>query len=187
MSKLDEAFAVFHLEEGTTFSAAKRKYRQFVKSSHPDLMRGAEGKRMAEAYLKDINNLFEILEKHFRTEHTVNLTCHHFKEAKALDTGKHTGIGPADGLSNLFPKEPALYRTERNTPRPGEPSAAEVMAAAKAKQKKREDEDLKQQAEAEAAARKWRDQQASNRITQEAARQVFLQSLQRAKKVEDKK
>jgi hypothetical protein len=61
------------------------------------------------------------------------------------------------------------------------------MAEAKARQKKREAEDLKQQAEAKAAARKWRDEQASNRVTQEAARQVFLQSIRRSKMRDVKK
>ena len=182
MSKLDDAFAAFHLEEGTTFAAAKRKYRQFVKCSHPDLMRGAEAKEMAEVYLKNINHLFEILETHFRLEHKSDQGCYHVQKAKAAQEK----IARPAKFSNLFPETPASFRTERNTPRPGEPSAAEMMEAAQRRMNKREADALKQRAEADAAERTRRDAQSATRMTQEAARQIFLDRLRRAPKPEDK-
>lgn len=75
MNKVHAAYQKLGVAPGTSFDVAKRRYRQLVIVWHPDRMPTPEGRRTAEEELKQINNAFDSLRKHFESEHRQGPGC----------------------------------------------------------------------------------------------------------------
>lgn len=75
MNELHKAYNALGLEPGAPIESIKRRYRRLVMVWHPDRMAGAYAKREAEEELKQINNSFEILNRHFQNGHVLGPNC----------------------------------------------------------------------------------------------------------------
>lgn len=75
MNELHKAYNSLGLEPGAPIEAIKRRYRRLVMVWHPDRMAGTDAKREAEEELKQINNSFELLNRHFQNVHVSGPSC----------------------------------------------------------------------------------------------------------------
>lgn len=75
MNKLHAAYQKLGLEPGTPLDAVKRRYRHLAMVWHPDRMTTPEGRRTNEEELKQINNAFDCIKKHFESEHRPGPEC----------------------------------------------------------------------------------------------------------------
>lgn len=108
MNKVHAAFQKLGVAPGTSFDTVKRRYRQLAMVWHPDRMPTPEGRRAAEEELKQINNAFDCIRKHYESEHRHGAGCECQPAAAQGATGGgqnhnagyggHTaGNGPAGG------------------------------------------------------------------------------------------
>jgi curved DNA-binding protein CbpA len=72
---LQEAYQSLGLEPGCSFENAKLRYRSLAKTSHPDNALAPNKKLLAEQQMKTFNLQFEIVESHFKKDHSEHATC----------------------------------------------------------------------------------------------------------------
>lgn len=75
MNKVHAAFQKLGVAPGASLDAVKRRYRQLAMVWHPDRMPTPDGRRVAEEELKQINNAFDCIRKHFEFEHRQGPGC----------------------------------------------------------------------------------------------------------------
>lgn len=75
MNKIQAAYQKLGIAPGSSLDAVKKRYRQLAMVWHPDRMPTPEGRRTAEEELKQINNAFDCIKKHFESEHRLGPNC----------------------------------------------------------------------------------------------------------------
>lgn len=75
MNKIHAAYLRLGVAVGAQFDVVKRRYRHLAMVWHPDRMTNPEGRRANEEELKQINNAFDCIKKHFQSEHRPGPEC----------------------------------------------------------------------------------------------------------------
>jgi hypothetical protein len=60
-----DALRALDLEDGADFEEVNRRYKKLVAEHHPDKQKSAAAKKKAEAKMKELNQAFAVLKKHF--------------------------------------------------------------------------------------------------------------------------
>lgn len=103
MNKVHAAFQKLGVVPGASLDEVKRRYRQLAMVWHPDSMPTHEGRRAAEEELKQINNAFDCVRKHFESEHWQGPGCEcqpaaaHSQQAGAHKDAHHGGHSAGNG------------------------------------------------------------------------------------------
>lgn len=92
MSKIHAAYQKLGAHPGADFESMKRRYKVLVLVWHPDRMTTDAGRQIAEEELKQINNAFECIKKHFESAHRQGLGCE-CQPAAAAAHNQQTGSG----------------------------------------------------------------------------------------------
>ena len=99
MNTLHAAFEKLGARPGTTFDILKQRYKVLVMVWHPDRMTTDEGRKVAEEELKNINNAFDCIKKHFQSGHRQGPNCECQYEAIGSNGNPQTG-GQAGSNTN---------------------------------------------------------------------------------------
>ncbi len=75
MNKVHAAYQKLGVAPGTSLEAAKKRHRQLAMVWHPDRMPTPDGRRNSEEELKQINNAFDCIKKHFESDHRQGPGC----------------------------------------------------------------------------------------------------------------
>ncbi len=101
MNKIQAAYQKLGIAPGTSLDTMKKRYRQLAMVWHPDRMPTPEGRRTAEEELKQINNAFDCIKKHFESGHRQGPECECRPTAFNQQTGNgqnpNTGYGQSAG------------------------------------------------------------------------------------------
>lgn len=89
MNKIQAAYQKLGVAPGSSLDLAKKRYRQLAMVWHPDRMPTPEGRRTAEEELKQINNAFDCIKKHFESDHRQGPEC----ECQLSASNQQTGSG----------------------------------------------------------------------------------------------
>ncbi|MBY0293985.1 DnaJ domain-containing protein [Patescibacteria group bacterium] len=100
MNKVHAAYQKLGVAPGTSLDVAKQRYRQLAMVWHPDRMPTPDGKRTAEEELKQINNAFDCIKKHFESEHRQGPGC---ECQPAAVHREQTGSGQNHNAGNAHP------------------------------------------------------------------------------------
>lgn len=90
MNKTQAAYQKLGVTPGSSLEATKKRYRQLAMVWHPDRMPTPDGRRTAEEELKQINNAFDCIKKHFESEHRQGPGCECQPSASNQQTGSQT-------------------------------------------------------------------------------------------------
>lgn len=122
MNKIQAAYQNLGVAPGSSLDSVKKRYRQLAMVWHPDRMPTPEGRRTAEEELKQINNAFDCIKKHFESEHRQGAACE--CQSPALDqysgTGQNQNTAYRQSGSNRAGNDPGYsnqggYQREKTT------------------------------------------------------------------------
>lgn len=141
MNKIQAVYQKLGVAPGSSLDAAKKRYRQLAMVWHPDRMPTPEGRRTAEEELKQINNAFDCLKKHFETDHRQGPACECQPTASNPQTGnQNNGHGKAGANGNAgggqSSSNPGGYQRDKTTYE----KWAEQEARAEAERRRRAEE-----------------------------------------------
>jgi len=91
MNKIHAAYQKLGAHPGADFESMKRRYKVLVLVWHPDRMTTDAGRQIAEEELKQINNAFECIKKHFESAHRPGPGCE--CQPAAASHNQQTGSG----------------------------------------------------------------------------------------------
>lgn len=164
MNKIHAAYQKLGLHPGDDFDLTKRRYKMLVLVWHPDRMTTDEGRKLAEEELKNINNAFDCLKKHFESAHLQGPACEcqpaqkSNQQAEARDNQKQGAHGNGQTGNSHANSNPGGYQREQTAYE----KWAEQEARAKEAERRRAEETAaalkealekaRQAAEAQAAA-----------------------------------
>lgn len=103
MNKIQAAYQKLGVAPGSSLDVVKKRYRQLAMVWHPDRMPTPEGRRTAEEELKQINNAFDSIKKHFDSDHRQGPNCECQSNASNQQTGtqnQNNGCGNTDTNGN---------------------------------------------------------------------------------------
>ncbi len=105
MNKIQEAYQQLGVAPGSSLDAVKKRYRQLAMVWHPDRMPTPEGRRTAEEELKQINNAFDCIKKHFESDHRQGQVCQcqpgaSFQQAGTQTQTQNQNNGYGDSRTN---------------------------------------------------------------------------------------
>lgn len=122
MNKIQAAYQKLGVPPGSSLDVAKKRYRQLAMVWHPDRMPTPEGRRTAEEELKQINNAFDSIKKHFESSHRQGQDCECQPSASNQQTGtqnQNNGYGNTDTNGNAgsgpSSSNPGGYQREKTT------------------------------------------------------------------------
>lgn len=105
MNTLHAAFQKLGARPGTAFDILKQRYKVLVMVWHPDRMTTDEGRKVAEEELKNINNAFDCIRKHFQSAHRQGSNCECQPEANGNSTNQRSQTGNAGSGTSQAQKE----------------------------------------------------------------------------------
>jgi curved DNA-binding protein CbpA len=111
MNKVHAAYQKLGAHPGADFESMKRRYKVLVLVWHPDRMTTDAGRQIAEEELKQINNAFECIKKHFESGHSQGPGCEcqpaAFNQQSGACQNQNTGYGASGG--NAHQRERTTY------------------------------------------------------------------------------
>ncbi len=145
MNKVQAAYQKLGVAPGSSLEATKKRYRQLAMVWHPDRMPTPEGRRTAEEELKQINNAFDCIKKHFESDHRQGPGCECQPSTLNQQTGsgqkQNTGYGHSGGNGHTSGSQansnPGGYQREKTTYE----KWAEQEALAEAERRRREEDE----------------------------------------------
>ena len=186
MNTLHAAFQKLGVHPGTTFDILKQRYKTLVLVWHPDRMTTDKDRKVAEEELKNINNAFDCIKKHFQSGHRQGPNCECQPEAIGNTANSQTGgqtrsdtntsSGTANGKSQAQQEYEERLRKEAEARKQAEENLRKEQAA-----RAQEAERRRQAEEAHQAAIK----EALERADQDAAAKAAAATAAKAKAFDD--
>ena len=171
MSDIHRAYQALALEPGAPFDSIKRRYRRLALVWHPDRMSSADAKQEAEEELKQINNNFEKLKKHFESEHKSGPSCRcqptaagpppNSSQNRSANQNNHSNSssGPSEAERKRQEEEATRKRTAEREKKEAEEEAARRAAQATQRTQQKQqaaDEAIKNEAPRKEEVLRWK-------------------------------
>lgn len=64
-AEVSQAFTLFGIDEDAGLEEVSARYKKLVAKHHPDKQKGSVPKKRAEAFMKELNQAYAVLKKHF--------------------------------------------------------------------------------------------------------------------------
>lgn len=169
MNKIQAAYQKLGVAPGSSLDAVKKRYRQLAMVWHPDRIPTPEGRRTAEEELKQINNAFDCIKKHFESDHRQGPVCecqpvvHSPQGSGCQNTANEHGTGQSYSNRGGYQREKTPYE-----------KWAEQEAREETIRRRRREEEAQEAALKEALARTRRAAEAQRAAEAAAAKTQVL-------------
>ncbi len=179
MIQLDQAFQTLGLQPGITYLQAKSRFRELVKTSHPDKVFTEREKRQAELRIKKVVESFELVRSHYKGVHG-EAHCHCTRSAVTQPKPQSTFSGSKPQQSNSSSKPQPKPKQNSSKPKPqAKPSpATRPTASNSAVPRQTVPKTFQDQRESDETAR-WRNEFEARKSMHEDARKLYLQSVRK--------